>query len=70
MRDGSDYVCLGDSGFEVPTIIGNTPEMESDYSNVEGHKDKDEDEGTATRTGWKVGVWAAWGVGVVAPWLL
>ncbi|KAF2258945.1 hypothetical protein CC78DRAFT_586526 [Lojkania enalia] len=62
VRDGSGYACLSDSGFEVPTIVGNTPEMESDHSNVEGYKDKDKDEGAAASLGWKIEVWAAWGV--------
>ena len=70
-RDKSGYECWAESGAEVPTIVGNTPEMESDYSNVRGHKDEGEDESSATKSAWKAEVWAAWGmIGVGALWFL
>ncbi|OWY47076.1 hypothetical protein AALT_g11020 [Alternaria alternata] len=70
-RDKSGYECWAGSGAEVPTIVGNTPEMESDYSNVRGHKDEGEYESSATKSAWKAEVWAAWGmIGVGALWFL
>lgn len=44
VRDGSDYACRSSSGHELSSLVGNTPEGESDWSGVDGGDDDDDDD--------------------------